>query len=202
MFRPTFEYAHLAEVSYGRRVYDIGEADGAARAIIQHDPDGPVLAIPGTDNIATWLADLDIATIHTNLGTVHAGFRQAAMSIRDDVFAAKPRILVGHSEGAAIALILAGWLAYEGQGVERVYAFEPPRITTDDTLADLYRATSVDARLYRHGEDIVPMVPRLIEDWQHPADLIQFGKPALPVWNIEDHEIGRIVSVLKQNKDL
>ncbi|WP_230963679.1 hypothetical protein [Burkholderia territorii] len=42
-----------------------------------------------------------------------------------------------------------------------MYGFEPPRVSIDDTLAALFAAHGVQLHLYRHGEDIVPLVPRL-----------------------------------------
>ena len=72
-----------------------------------------------------------------------------------------------------------------------VYAFEPPRVSADDTLGRLLRPVAVS--LYRNGNDVVPMIPRVIHDWQHPALLISGGRAALPIPNIEDHYMERVL---------
>ena len=39
----------------------------------------------------------------------------------------------------------------------------------------------------KHGNDLVPDVPRLWGDWQHPADLIAFPAAAHDYLNVDDH---------------
>jgi hypothetical protein len=199
----TPDFAAFCAAAYRHHVFDIGDADSAARGIVQDSPVGPVLGIPGTNNIACWLADLDVNRVKSpSFGWVHEGFMNAAVSMFDEVHRIKPAIITGHSEGAALALILAGLLALADCPPVIVYAFEPPQITTEDTLRHLLRIHNIDARLYRHGEDIVPMVPRLLHDWRHPADLIEFGEPALPIWNVEDHDINTVRAALEKRPDL
>ncbi|WP_081061910.1 hypothetical protein [Burkholderia territorii] len=48
---------------------------------------------------------------------------------------------------------------------------------------------------------IALLVPRLVHAWQHPAALIAIGTPSLPVPNVEDHFIERVIAPLSQSAD-
>lgn len=187
------DYALLAQRAYTMPP-QIGVESGAARAIVE----GNAVAFPGTNNVACWLADLDIETVVVDgLGELHAGFWHALDSIREPLLALPPHtVTVGHSEGAALAILFAAVLCQAGHAPTDVYGFEPPRVSIDDTLATLFVAHSVRLHLYRHGEDVVPLVPRLVHAWQHPAPLIPIGTPSLPVPNVEDHFIDRVIAAL------
>ncbi|KVH51159.1 lipase [Burkholderia diffusa] len=187
------DFAKLAQRAYTSPP-QIGIESGAARAIVE----GDVVAFPGTDNLACWLADLDVETIMVDgLGEVHAGFWRAFCSVRDALLALPPpAVTVGHSEGAALAILFAAELCQAGHAPQAVYGFEPPRVSVDGTLAALLQAHGVRVHLYRNGEDIVPLVPRLIYSWQHPAPLISIGVPSLPVPNVEDHFIEHVIAAL------
>ena len=75
------DFALLAQEAYFAKP-DIGKADSASRAIVRHTADGLVVAFPGTDNVACWLADLDIHQIPVEgAGNVHAGFWRAWQTI-------------------------------------------------------------------------------------------------------------------------
>ncbi|QCP50138.1 lipase [Trinickia violacea] len=187
------DYALLAQRAYTSPP-QIGAEASAARAIVE----GSAIAFPGTNNIACWLADLDVEIVNVpDLGVLHAGFWQAFCSIRDPLMALPtPDVAVGHSEGAALALLYAGVLCLAGRAPQEVYAFEPPRVSVDDTLGALLQANGVQVHLYRNGEDVVPLVPRLLHPWQHPGPLTPIGTPSLPVPNVEDHFIERVIAAL------
>lgn len=138
----------------------IGVEINAARAIVE----GDVLAFPGTNNLACWRADLDIETIDLpGLGALHADFWRALSSIRDALLAlSPPAVVVGHSEGAALAILFVAEFCQVGHAPQAVYRFESPRVSVDSTLAALFATHGVQVHLYRHGEDVVPLVPRLV----------------------------------------
>jgi predicted lipase len=194
-------YALLAQDAYSA-IPQIGEESSSARAIIQSTIDGTAFAFPGTDNVACWLADLDCAVADTPLGRIHKGFNDAAMSIvsmleRQATATPGQIVLCGHSEGAALALIIGGYLCKAGRPPLAIFAFEPPRVTTDDRLGAVLQRNSVKLSLYRQGFDVVPLVPRMIEPWQHPAPLTQIGEPAEPFPNVIDHMIERVVAAIR-----
>ncbi len=194
-------YALLAQDAY-TSIPQIGDESSAARAIIESTIDGTAFAFPGTNNVACWLADLDCAVTLTELGRLHKGFNDAALAIRAAVEAKAatvppPIILVGHSEGAALALVLAGYLCLAGRPPRAVFAFEPPRVSADAKLGELLRQHGVRLFLFAKGNDIVPMVPRLLFPWAHPAPLTQIGTAAEPFPNVADHLMAGVVEAVR-----
>jgi len=187
------EAAIIAEDVYSATP-DIGSQNAAGRASVY----GTAVAFPGSDNIACWLADLDVAVYSVaGFGRIHAGFWDAFLEIRDGVTAVpNVEITIGHSEGGAIALLAAAHLCFAGRPPKQVFAFEPPRITTDGALAKLFSNNAVDLHLYRNGFDVVPIVPRLLEDWQHPGPLTCIGTPLRPFANVEDHLMRNVIQSL------
>lgn len=193
-------YALLAQEVYSA-IPQIGDESSAARAIIESTTDGTAFAFPGTNNLACWLADLDAKPIDTPIGGLHEGFNNAALSIRDAVEAkvakvSQPIILCGHSEGAALALVLGGYLCLAGRTPRAIFAFEPPRVSIDPTLGTVLQQFGVQLFLTANGNDVVPMVPRILFPWQLPGPLTKIGKPALPFPNIADHEMARVVMAI------
>ncbi|MBP0589197.1 lipase [Paraburkholderia sp. LEh10] len=188
------DYALLAQRAYTTLPL-IGLEASAARAITE----GNAVAFPGTNNGACWRTDVEVAITRVEgLGYLHAGFWQALCSIVGPLLALPcVDVTVGHSEGAALALLHAALLCQIGRPPREVYAFEPPRVSVDGTIAALLQARGVQLHLYRNGLDIVPLVPpSLVHTWQHPAPLIAIGKPSLPVPNVADHSIDRVIAAL------
>ena len=181
------EYARLVQRAYAATTYDIGSKSAAARANTCLPGAKRVLAIPGTDNIACWLADLRAIVKQTPLGGVHEGFDDAIQEIIEDIISYTPDVLTGHSEGADLCLLAAGYLCLARKPPETVWAFEPARLCVDDVLTGILRAHSVDVHLTNHGKDVVPLVPRILHDWRHPWELTDFGEPAWVIPNVEDH---------------
>lgn len=187
------DYALMAQ-----RAYDtppqIGVESSAARAIVE----GNAVAFPGSNNIACWLADLDVNVIFVpGMGGLHAGFWRALQSIRDPLLALpSTEVTVGHSEGAALAILFAALLCKLGKPPKAVYGFEPPRVSIDPVLSVVLNTNGVKVNLYRNGEDVVPLVPRILHPWQHPAPIIAIGHASLPVPNVEDHKLGKVVEAL------
>lgn len=188
------DYALLAQEAYTAPP-DIGKADSASRAIVRETAAGLVVAFRGSDNADSWLTDFDIETIGVpGSGKFHAGFWRAWQAISIDVLAAingRPVTFVGHSLGAALCIAAALDTTISGNPPVAVYGFEPPRVSPDMSARVALRG--VDVRLTRTGLDIVPTVPL---DWRHAAMLIRIGKPALPIPNVIDHEIGRVIAAL------
>jgi predicted lipase len=187
-------YALLSQEAYSAKP-DIGDADSASRAIVRQTEAGLVIAFRGSDNVDSWLTDFDVETVDVpGAGKFHCGFWNAWQAIATDVLAeidGQPVTFVGHSLGAALALTAALDATISGNPPAAVYGFEPPRVSPDMSARVALR--HVDVRLYRNGLDLVPTLPL---DWRHAATLIRIGQPALPIVNVIDHEIGRVVSAL------
>ncbi|MGS0975533.1 lipase family protein [Burkholderia glumae] len=188
------DYALLARDAY-TAAPDIGVAASASRAIVRQTPARLVVAFPGTDNVASWLADLDVLPIDVaGVGLVHRGFWEAWSAIAPAVVAAigaQPVTLVGHSLGAALAICAAAALTSTGQAPVAVYGFEPPRVAAGPRLELLLAGVPIN--LFKNGNDVVPDVPL---GWHHAAALTRIGAPALPFPNVEDHAIDRVIAAL------
>lgn len=190
------DFALIAQEAY-TAAPNIGKADSASRAIVRQTEAGIVVAFPGTDNLACWLTDLDAVPLPVEgAGDVHRGFWQAWQAISDDVKAAisgEPVTFVGHSLGAAIAICAAVSLTLGGQQPVAVYGFEPPRISPGVGVRTLLRG--VPMHLYKNGNDVVPDVPL---GWQHAGLLTHIGTALLPIPNVRDHAIERVIAALPQ----
>ncbi|AIO24848.1 lipase family protein [Burkholderia cepacia] len=188
------DYALLAQEAYSAKP-DIGKAASASRAIVRQTAAGLVVAFPGTDNLDCVAADLDAHPIDViGIGQVHHGFWKAWGAIAVDVLAAidgHPVTLVGHSLGAAIAIMAASAMVAAGHAPVAVYGFEPPRVSTNGSVAALL--AEVPLKLYKNGNDIVPELPL---DWHHAGVIQQIGRPMFPIPNVTDHAISRVITAL------
>ncbi|KVF22961.1 alpha/beta fold hydrolase [Burkholderia cepacia] len=190
------DYALLAQEAYSAKP-DIGKADSASRAIVRQTAAGLVVAFPGTDNLDCVAADLDAHPIDViGIGQVHHGFWKAWDAIAVDVLAAidgRPVTLVGHSLGAAIAIMAAAAMVVGGKAPAAVYGFESPRVSMNGSVAALL--ASVPLSLYKNGNDIVPELPL---DWRHASEIQQIGRPMFPFPNVTDHAIARVITALAE----
>jgi hypothetical protein len=191
------DFALLAQEAYSAAP-DIGKADSASRAIIRNTAAGLVIAFPGTDNADCLEVDLDFVPVTVpGVGEVHGGFWKAWQAISVPVLATingKPVTLVGHSLGAAIAIMAAIEMTVSGNPPAAVYGFEPPRVSPNGNVAALLAGVKMD--LYQNGNDIVPELP---PEWSHAAPVIPIGKPAFPFSNFVDHELARVIASLPTN---
>lgn len=188
------DYALIAQEAYSAKP-DIGDEDSASRAIVRHTAGGLVIAFPGTDNLDCWGADLDVMPVSVpGAGKFHGGFWRAWQAISVPVLAAingQPVTLVGHSLGAAIAIAAAVEMTVSGNHPVAVYGFEPPRVSPEIGVRALL--SKVPVHLYKNGNDIVPDIPL---GWYHAALLTHIGTPDLPLGNVRDHAIARVIEAL------
>jgi len=188
------DYALLAQEAYSSAP-DIGVESSASRAIVRNTDDGLCVVFPGTDNLACYAADFDITPLDVaGVGKVYKGFWDAWKAISLPIVAVaagQPVTLVGHSLGAALALMCAAYMTVGGNPPKAVYGFEPPRVGVD--LGIRTALANVPVHLYRNGNDVVPDLP---PGGNHAALLIAIGKAALPFPNLTDHEIARVIKAL------
>lgn len=188
------DFALIALEAYSA-IPDVGSKSSASRAIIRDTDAGLCVAFPGTDNIDCWEADLKVLPINVpGIGRVHQGFWRAWTDIAVPVLAAingRPVTFVGHSLGAAIAIMAGTYLTVNGNPPVAVYGFEPPRISPDINIRTIL--TNVPVHLYKNGLDIVPDLPL---GWYHAALVVGIGKPSLPIPNVKDHSMVNVLAAL------
>lgn len=191
------DYAMLAQEAYSAP-HDIGNGNGPSCAIVRDVADGRVIAFPGTDSVADLLADFDVKPDPVPfLGHVHGGFWNAYQAIQQEVtnaVAGNPVIFVGHSLGAALAIVAAASFVANGNPVKAVWGFAPPRVSPDASISSVLAGTHMN--LYRNGNDAVPAVPPM---WPQSGSLIQIGKASLPFINLKDHSLSRYIAALPTN---
>ncbi|OYV37532.1 MAG: lipase [Rhodospirillales bacterium 20-64-7] len=178
------DYLKLASQCYSDKP-TYGDPDSSGRAIVY----GDAVGFPGTNNIECWLADLNVDVLAVaGMGRIHKGFWDSFQLVSKPLMNMKGvNVTLGHSEGAALALIYGAQLCIAGMPPKAIYAFEAPRVTCDGKMQALFKKYSVKLLITQHGNDVVPMVPRLLHDWQHPGELTYFGKADLPFPNVQDH---------------
>ena len=136
-----------------------------------------VIAFRGTDEPLDALRDLRIFPLWTKeLGWCPAGFLKAAKRLISKVMSEcwtrgiKPEdmILAGHSLGGAVALIVGALMVRDELYPSEIVTFGAPRCGRLKILDE----TAVT--MYRHGRDIVPMIPPLMR--RHKPNE-KFGEP-------------------------
>ncbi len=100
-------------------------------------------------------------------GRVHAGYRDLALAIRDDLLPRlrrdQPVTLVGFSQGGAVAALLPLWLQADGITVELVITLGQPKVT-DGGLAG--RLALLPLLRFVAADDVIPAYPRQ-PDYSH-----------------------------------
>tara|TARA_Y100001963_G_C6601164_1_gene362585 strand:- start:115 stop:651 length:537 start_codon:yes stop_codon:yes gene_type:complete len=135
-----------------------------------------VFAFRGTDEAWDAVRDLRILPIWTReLGWCPAGFLRAAKRLmpkclsecmdrdidKDDI------VLTGHSLGGAVALIVGALMVRDEVKIKEICTFGAPR------CGRLKILDSTSVTMYRHGKDVVPMVPPIM---RRHKPLVTVGK--------------------------
>lgn len=123
---------------------------------------GAIVAFRGSITIEDWVRDfmvLPVIGAYPMLGRCHAGFLDAAQSILTEVAAAvkhRAIYLTGHSLGGAIAQGVGALLACGSITPAAIVTFGSPRFGMEQFAHWL---APFAVRLYRRGNDVVPLVP-------------------------------------------
>lgn len=183
---------------YAARAYvdppTIGHPDSASVMHVY----GSAHVFRGTTDLDGWIHDADIATSAVwKLGTVESGFWEALADILPACLALpRPQVVIGHSLGAAMAILYSGVLEMLGCVVP-LFAFEPPRVCGDDTLLKLNHACKLPWYATRNGNDVIPDVP---PELSIPGPLTAIGTPAYPFPNMTDHHIDNVIRALRATR--
>ena len=134
-----------------------------------------VIAFRGTDEPLDALRDLRILPLWTReLGWCPAGFLKAAKRLMPKCLSImmerdlepKDVVLTGHSLGGAVALLVGALMMRDDVKVHEIVTFGAPR------CGRLKILDGVPVTMYRHGKDLVPLVPPLMA--RH-CKLLQYG---------------------------
>ena len=158
-----------------------------------------VFAFRGTDEPKDAIRDMRILPLWTReLGWCPAGFLKASRRLVNKVTSVclekdidhKNIVLTGHSLGGAVALIVGALMVRDEIPPSQIVTFGAPR------CGRLKILDTVSVNQYRHGKDIVPMIPPLM---RRHNKLIQLGDPKSL---IKDHFMLNYVKMKKpENAD-
>ena len=153
-----------------------------------------VFAFRGTDEPLDIIRDLRILPWWmSELGWVPAGFAKAARRLMPKCLSEcmardideKEITLTGHSLGGAVALIVGALMVRDEIKPKQIVTFGAPK------CGKLKLLKRVPVTCYRHGKDVVPMVPPLM---RRHNKLVERGTP---VSLIKDHYIHKYVDMQK-----
>ena len=153
--------------------HEIGNPQTDIHAVLIQRRDFNTLAFRGTASLQNWMTDAQVGMVELGStgGMIHRGFQAAYLSVcalvQDELGRAPavPLFITGHSLGAALACICAGYLTwYHGDrwndAIAGVYAFGCP-LWCNQVGAHTYDRLLGD-RTWRvtHALDPVPHIPR------------------------------------------
>ncbi|MHB8388125.1 MAG: lipase family protein [Acidiferrobacteraceae bacterium] len=191
---PAAVAARIAADAYSQEpTWTVGTFD----AIRMQEGRRAVVAIRGTTaNPLTWAADATAFPVYDGvLGCCDAGFLLIARLFWRVIHNAigPHTAFVGHSLGGAVAVLLGALAAAENRGPHEIVTFGAPRAGSwklRRLLAD------VPMRMFRNGDDPVPLVPWIPLVYLHPRKNIEIGAAAVDP--IEDHRIASYQAVLEE----
>lgn len=143
----------------------------ATSYVIQFDEEAgrQIVALPGTSNANNNEFNLRNELVFEERagGHVHAGYRDLALQIRDqlilDLRPDLPVTLVGFSQGGAVAALLPLWLLQDGFQIETVITLGQPKVADAQAAGRL--ALLPVLRLIA-ADDVIPGYPK-VEGYSH-----------------------------------
>ena len=156
-----------------------------------------VFAFRGTDEPMDAIRDLRILPIWTReLGWAPAGFLKAAKRLMPKCLSEmmakdlepKNVVLTGHSLGGAVALLVGALMMRDEVKVREIVTFGAPR------CGRLKILDGIEVTMYRHGKDIVPLVPPLM---RRHKKMINYGQKNS---FIRDHYMHHYINMQKCQK--
>ncbi|MES2744989.1 MAG: lipase family protein [Bdellovibrionota bacterium] len=170
---PDRELMALTLESWGfRDVKLIGRPLKGAQAYIADTDDYLLVAVRGTTSFLETLQDMRLAQSSLSgiglPGKAHRGFVSLYQQVyrelgpilkQRNLESPKPIVLVGHSMGGAVALLLAMKLEAEGFAVQSLYTSAQPRVGDEIFYREV--SSTLDGRYFRleNSHDFVPHVP-------------------------------------------
>ena len=153
-----------------------------------------VIAFRGSDNMEDWLRDLKgWPKYHPKLGFCHAGFLEDMDLVAQEVLLllqpASKVVVIGHSLGAARALILAALMTVSGLKPDYVVVWGEPR-PGFSKLKNILLGGGFLIRSYKNRNDPVTLLPYYFGLYRHVTDPIKLDVPMPADYKgIPDHGI-------------
>ncbi|MDB5358826.1 MAG: putative phage class 3 lipase [Rhodospirillales bacterium] len=190
------DLARICAATYSEPCHSIRHDRGVVHYQVHQFGGRTVLAIQGTQDKAQAIADANAWPKRSKAGWwAHSGFVTAAEALEQMVLKhlGQPLTITGHSLGAAVSVAVSGLLLrwWRPSAIE-VVGFGCPRVG----MPALVRALAdVEIRLYRNGNDVVPLLPWPFPlPYRHVRPLIPIGAPMLNP--VEAHGIARYISAM------
>ena len=172
----------LKNLDTGFREVQGFSASSSQGCVIEHD-EYLVVVFRGTDEIADWLDNINVAPKKTPFGKVHRGFylalhdiwaqmRRAIVRFQKPLDSNKPIFLTGHSLGGALATLGAAEMANNDEPFYGVYTFGSPRCGKR-RFEEKYKIAA-QARTFRfvNNADLVTRMPARIMNYRHVGNLV------------------------------
>lgn len=125
-----------------------------------------VIVFRGTDEIKDWLTNMSIGKVNSPYGKVHAGFSRSVDNIYSQLntemlkLQEKPFVIIGHSKGAAEAVVMAERLSWQSTvDIQEIHLFGCPRVGNYEFAGNFNRTLGNRTFRYVNNNDIVCRIP-------------------------------------------
>jgi|GEM_PF-2180744 hypothetical protein len=151
-----------------------------------------LIAIRGNANDSNWMISLQVELARGFLGdiAIHSGFLDGALEVFEDggfekvmkekairqsqdVSIPLKNVLVGHSMGGAIAILLAKKMEMAGHEIDEVVTFAQPMVTDEAGAKEL---SSLPIIRITNVQDLVTYLPTVELGYRHIGEKLELGK--------------------------
>lgn len=163
-------------------------------AFIAEDSHHIIISFRGTDNFKGWLSDFDVYPLQ-ELKMIHQGFYDSWSFFKPwidkyiESYNGKDLFIIGHSRGAAFAVLCARHLA-KNRNIKgsSCIVYGCPRIGTKE-FRDQFNKLPIDCTRITNGFDLVTRIPTHLMGFRHVGKNIRLKQPLFHKWflKIFDH---------------
>ena len=207
-------------------LYDLKEEDkdflsitgfdkNSAQAMLVEHKDYFCMSFRGTDELADWLDNMDIASTEQACGTFHEGFWESTEDVWDMYSKYKelaagqeqrPLFITGHSLGGAMATVAAVRLLHENIPFVGLYTFGQPRAMVRKMIPKINAQCKARFFRFQNNNDIVTRMPALLAGYRHGGTQLYISQRRViyrktGFWfNLYDHLYGTFKDFKKSHR--